>query len=209
MKYEWKKIEKDNYLPKEKPTLIDIHKMKFFVIEGKGDPNTSLEFQDTIEALYSLSYSIKMRPKSGITPDGYFYYTVFPLEGVWDIFDKEKGYSVLNKDNLVYSLMIRQPDFVTDDLARKTILLVKQKKPKESLEKVEFETIEEGLCIQMMHIGSYDDEQKTFDIMEQYCEENNLVRSSHTHREIYLSDPRRVSKDKMKTVLRFMVKYKQ
>ena len=208
MKYEWRKNDKELYLPKTKPTLIEIPRMPFFVIDGKGNPNTSSSFEQAIGALYSLSYSIKMLPKGGVMPDGYFEYNVFPLEGVWDIDNKDIEYTSLTKDNLVYSLMIRQPDFVTKSLALDTIEKVKIKKPNKELDNVHFEAIDDGLCVEMMHIGSYDDEQKSFDIMEKFCEENNLVRLSKTHREIYISDPRKTSPDKMKTVLRFRVERK-
>lgn len=208
MKYEWRKNDKELYLPKTKPTLIEIPRMSFFVINGKGNPNTSLSFKQAIGALYSLSYSIKMLPKGGAMPVGYFEYSVFPLEGVWDIDNKDIEYTSLTKDNLVYSLMIRQPDFVIKSLALDTIEKVKIKKPNNELDNVRFEVIEEGLCVEMMHIGSYDDEQKSFDIMEKFCEKNNLIRLSKTHKEIYISNPRRVSPDKMRTVLRFRVERK-
>jgi hypothetical protein len=206
MKYEWKKVEKNNYLPKESPSLIEIPKMNFFVIDGVGDPNTSEHFRKSIEALYGLSYTIKMSPKKGIVPDGYYEYTVFPLEGIWDINDKERGFSKNDKDNLKYSLMIRQPDFVTNDLASKVIEELKVKKPNEALNDARFEQIEDGLCVQMMHIGSFDDEPKSFSKMEEYCKNNNLIRTSLTHREIYLSDPRKSEESKRRTVIRFSVR---
>lgn len=208
MKIEWRKNDRALYLPKTVPALIEVPTKNYFVIDGKGDPNTTPDFQDAIEALYSLSYNIKMGPKSGKIPMGYYEYTVFPLEGVWDIDNKEIDYSALTKDNLLYSLMIRQPDFVTNDLALTTIESVKLKKANNSLTKVRFESIDEGLCVQMMHIGKYDDEPKTFTIMEQFCEDNNLLRISKTHREIYISDPRKTEENSRKTVLRFRVKHR-
>lgn len=206
MKYEWRKKEKDIYLPKAEPILIEVPKMKYFIINGEGDPNNSPSFQEAIEALYGLSYTIKMMPKNGIAINNYYEYTVYPLEGVWDIKDKNIEFSNLTKNNLVYSLMIRQPDFVTEDVAKEALELVKKKKPSDVLNLAIFKTLEEGLCVQMMHIGHYDDEDKSFNVMEQFCKDNNLARLSKIHKEIYLSDPRKVTPNKMKTVLRFKVK---
>jgi hypothetical protein len=209
MKYEWKKEEKDLYLPQSKPTIIKVPKMNFFVIDGEGDPNTSEEFSDAIGALYSLSYGVRMMPKSGTTPKGYFEYTVYPLEGVWDMkVDENTDFVKLNKSKFIYSLMIRQPDFVDKKLASDILEKVRNKKPNKLLDKVRFESIEDGLCVQMMHIGSYDDEPKSFNEMLKYCEENGYVRKCHNHREIYLSDFRKVDKDKLKTVVRFWIEKK-
>jgi hypothetical protein len=207
MKYEWKKKEKNIYLPKEEPSLVNINAMPFICVDGMGDPNTSSDFRDAIEVLYSLSYAIKMMPKNGITPFGYYDYTVFPLEGIWDLADPTKCFNIMDKSNLKFTLMIRQPDFVTEELFLKAIDIVKKKKQLKLLEKVEFKTIEDGLCVQMMHIGPFDEEATSFSLMEKFCENNNLKRTVKTHREIYLSDFRRVSKDKLKTVLRIMVKH--
>jgi hypothetical protein len=207
MKYEWRKVEKEYYLPKTKPTLIKIKPMKFFIVDGKGDPNTSQDFKNAIETLYGLSYGIRMMPKSGVTPKGYFEYTVYPLEGVWDMENAPVNHEKLNKDEFIYSLMIRQPDFVDNALVLDIINKTKQKKSELNFDKVRFEQIDEGLCVQMMHLGSYDDEPKSFALMDEFCKANNLIRTSHTHREIYMSDPRKGSVDKRKTIIRFMVKY--
>ncbi|WP_337999052.1 GyrI-like domain-containing protein [Carnobacterium sp. 17-4] len=176
----------------------------FFTIEGKGNPNSE-PFKKHIEILYGLSYAIKMMPKKGLTPEGYFDYTVFPLEGHWDLDKKGRKLDYLNKDHLVYKLMIRQPDFVTEELFQYALESVKQKKATTLLDAVQFETITEGLCVQSMHIGSYDNESETFDLMEQYCSQNNLKRAEKTHKEIYISDARRTATEKLKTVLRFKV----
>lgn len=208
MKSEWKKLEKDVYLPKTKPSLITIKPMNYFVIDGEGDPNVSQDFNDAVQALYSLSYGIKMMPKSGVTPDGYYEYTVYPLEGIWDMIEAPIDLHKLDKSKFKYSIMIRQPDFVTKKLACEMINRTIEKKKISALEHARFETIEDGLCVQMLHIGSYDNEAKSFDIIHQFCEANGLERTSHSHREIYLSDPRRTSKDQLKTVLRVMVKHK-
>lgn len=207
MKHDWKKNDKQFYLPKNKPETIVVPKFNFYTIEGKGNPNDDF-FADYIGVLYSLSYAVKMSPKQGFAPDGYQEYTVFPLEGVWDIDDEaKKNYNgTLDKNTLVFKLMMRQPDFVTAGFAFETIERTKKKKPHQLLEKVKFETIEEGLCVQMLHEGSYDSEPASFAKMKEFADGKNLERISLLHREIYLSDARKVAADKLKTVLRYSVK---
>jgi hypothetical protein len=206
MKHEWKKAEKVWYLPKQKPELVKIPPFNFFSVTGQGDPNKK-PFADNIGILYSLAYAVKMSPKNGFAPGGYFDYTVYPLEGVWDLTEEAKKIQshVLDKSSLIYNLMIRQPDFVTPDYALEIIERTKKKKPHPLLENVVFERIEESYCVQMMHVGSYDDEPATFSEMEEFCKQSKLTRLSMQHREIYLSDFRKVSPDKLKTVLRFKV----
>ena len=204
MKHEWKKHEKEFYVPKNKPEARAIPTFNFFTIEGKGNPNNEF-FGEYIGVLYSLAYAIKMSPKKGITPKGYFEYTVYPLEGVWDISEEaKKSYDgTLNKDELLFKLMIRQPDFVTEEFAEQVIANTKKSKPHELLNQVKFEQIEEGPSVQMLHIGSYDNEPASFQQMEAYTKTNGLRRKCMTHREIYLSDVRKVEPEKLKTVLRF------
>ena len=204
MKYEWKKMDKEIYLPAQKPQLIEIPKYNYFLISGEGNPNAD-DFAEAVQALYSLSYSVKMMPKKGKTPEGYYDYTVFPLEGFWDLKEGKRTTGKFNKDDLVYTIMIRQPDFVDDKLANEVIATVKKAKPLRFLEKVTFGRFDEGLSLQIMHIGPYDEEPKTFRILEDYCLKNRLIRKSLTHKEIYISDVRRVEPDKMKTVIRIQV----
>lgn len=206
MKHEWKKQEKELYLPKNKPETVHIPKFKFYTIEGAGNPNDDF-FADYIEVLYTLSYGVKMSPKKGIAPQGYFEYSVYPLEGVWDITEEaRKTYAgAINKDDLVFKLMIRQPDFVDGDFAMQILELTKKKKPNDLFDKVHFEEIAEGDCIQMLHQGSYDNEPESFRIMEAFAEKENYRRKSKIHREIYLSDARKTPPDKLRTVLRFGV----
>ena len=130
MKHEWKKNEKQFYLPKNKPELISVPEFKFFTIEGNGNPNDEF-FAEYIGVLYSLSYGIKMSPKKGIEPKGYFDYTVYPLEGVWDLNEKAKKSfdGTINKNDLVFKLMIRQPDFVDKDFALQILEQTTKKKP--------------------------------------------------------------------------------
>lgn len=207
MKHEWRKKEKEIYLPKTRPGIINVPEFKFLTIEGEGNPNNEF-FSEYISVLYSLSYPIKMTLKKQETkPKGYSDYTVYPLEGVWDINDEAKKMFTgkINKDDLVFKLMIRQPDFVDGNFFAQMLEITKKKKPNELLNNVKFEKIEEGKCVQMLHVGSYDDERKSFKIMEEFARENNLTRLSKVHREIYLSDFRKVAPEKLKTVLRFKV----
>lgn len=204
MKHEWRKKEKDRYLPKKTPELVQIPPYQFLTISGRGNPNNEA-FSEYISVLYSMSYAIKMTLKKEQEIDGYFDYTVYPLEGVWDISEEAKKTfnGILNKDDLVFTLMIRQPHFVTARFVQKMKVLTKARKPHPLLDQVKFEKIEEGLCIQMMHIGSYDNEQESFEIMEAFANQKGFHRKSKIHREIYLSDFRKVAPENLKTVLRF------
>jgi hypothetical protein len=206
MKHDWKKEEKAFYAPKNKPEQVHLPSMNFFSIRGEGNPNHPA-FAEYIGVLYSLSYAVKMSPKSEHAPIGYFEYSVYPLEGLWDITDeaKQKPMETLDKDALTFNLMIRQPDFVTTAYASAIIEQVKKKKPHPLLDKVRFETIEEGNCVQILHLGSYDNEAQSFATMEAFAQHQGLVRKYKTHREIYLSDARKTAADKLKTILRFQV----
>lgn len=205
MKQEWRRHEKNYYLPKCIPEIILIPPFNFFSIKGTGNPNNA-SFGEYIEALYSLSYAVKMSYKWDIHPSNYFEYTVYPLEGVWDIADKSKqSGGAVDKDNLAFDLMIRQPSFVTPEFAGHILSLTKRKKTNPLLNSVEFKTVAEGMSIQMLHNGSYDSEPASFKIMEKYASDNNLSRLSKVHREIYLSDPRKTVEEKLRTVLRFKV----
>jgi hypothetical protein len=205
MKYEWRKKEKELYLPSAKPTKIVVPPLKYFTLMGKGNPNSEA-FKESVEALYALSYAIRMLPKKGTTPEGYYEYTVFPLEGVWDLDEVGRQLEQLDKDRLVYKLMIRQPDFVSDDLFSMAKELSAKKISEDLLLAAKFEEIEEGLCVQCMHIGDYDSEPETFSKMHDFCSANNITRTDKRHREIYISDPRKTEATKLKTVLRFKAK---
>lgn len=207
VKHEWRKKEKGIYLPKKKPELITIPKFHYLSIYGEGNPNSPL-FTEHIQALYSVAYAIKMTLKKiTVVPENYTDWTVYPLEGVWDISENaKKNYKgVLNKDELVYNLMIRQPEFVTTDFFIEMLEFTKKKKPHKLLEHIQFTEITEGLCIQMLHVGSYDNENETFEKMEAFANAKNLKRKSKIHKEIYLSDFRKVAQEKLKTVLRFQL----
>lgn len=207
MKYEWRKQDKDIYLPKDKPVITTLKPMQYLTIKGKGNPNKD-RFKDCTQTLYSLSYPIKMTMKK---KDAELDYTVFPLEGIWDFSEEGRtlyleGHNVVDlKDYLVYTLMIRQPDFVTSDFFEEIRNVVFNKKKNELVLEAKLETIEEGLVCQMLHKGSYDDEPKSFELMEAFCQQQGYKRVSKIHKEIYLSDPRKVSEEKLKTTLRFQV----
>ena len=207
MKHEWRKKEKNFYLPKTKPEIVNIPAFKFITISGEGNPNSS-HFADCVSVLYPISYAIKMNPKKmEHPPKGYNDYTVYPLEGIWDLNEeaKKKYEGVLNKDDLVFKLMIRQPDFVTKDFFTEMLEHTKRKKPHKLLSELNFETIEDGKCIQMMHLGHYDNEPDSFEKMENFAKKQGVKRLSKAHREIYLSDFRKVTPEKLKTVLRFQL----
>lgn len=207
MKHEWRKKEKNYYIPKAKPEIVNMEKFKFIQIKGSGNPNSE-KFSERVGVLYSLAYAIKMMPKKGITPDGYFDYTVYPLEGIWDLDEEGRLKNEFDKNNLVYNIMIRQPDFVTKEVFDLAMEMTKKKKPNKLLDDVVFGEIEEGMCVQMMHIGPYDDEYKSFEVMKEFIKDNNLVIKSLAHREIYISDVRKTAPEKLKTVLRYMVEDK-
>lgn len=205
MKHEWRKVEKTFYLPQNKPEIIDIPEFQFITIDGEGNPNDSF-FADYIATLYSVAYPIKMTIKKEKGTD----FTVYPLEGVWDINETAKANfdGKINKEDFIFKLMIRQPDFVEVTFFEEILASIKKKKPNNLLKKVKFEKIADGKCLQMLHIGSYDDEPASFEIMETFAEKENFIRKSKVHREIYLSDFRKVAVEKLKTVLRFQIEKK-
>ena len=212
-KLDYKKEYKDLYLPKTKPMLIDVPNMKFIMVRGKGNPNSEKgEYQEAMSILYGLSFTIKMSKMGNNKIDGYFEYVVPPLEGFWWNKD-EKNVDYRNKENFEWYSMIRQPEFVTEDVFKWACNEVKEKKGID-ISKAEFKEFKEGLCVQIMHLGSYDDEPKTIDKINEYIIDNNLkndIGSSlkngmiRRHHEIYLSDPRRTATEKLKTVIRIPV----
>lgn len=204
MKHEWRKKEKNLYLPGRKPVLITVPEQNFLMISGKGNPNDE-EFSEKVGVLYSMAYAIRMMPKQGYTPEGYYEYTVYPLEGIWDLTEEGRKMSILDKDELVYTIMIRQPEFVTQDVVDRAFENVRKKKPHPLLDEVTFDSMEDGLAVQMMHIGPYDDEPRSFEQMKQFIHENNLAITTLVHREIYISDARKTDPSKLKTVLRYRV----
>ena len=201
-KIDYKKDYKRFYVPRTEPEILEVPAMSYIMIDGSGDPNGG-DFAKATEALYSLTYAVKMSYKSDEVPAGYYDYTVFPLEGIWDLLDYARP--ATDKDNLKYTIMIRQPDFLTEQGFARFLERTKKKKPNPFLEVARFERSADGLSCQMMHIGSFDGEPASFARMEAYCEANGYIRTSKIHREIYLSDPRKTDSAKLRTVLRFPV----
>lgn len=205
VKLEWKKQEKQYYIPSESPQLIEIPAFNYFCISGKGNPNDAF-FAEYISALYTLSYAVKMDLKKNLP--GHTDYTVYPLEGIWQLGDNARPLQdgTLNKDNLIFNLMIRQPDSISKEYAQETIERTKKKKPTPLWDQVKFESITDGLCIQMLHIGSYNSEAVSFARMETFAAQQQRTRTGKVHREIYLSDARKTAPEKQRTVLRFQIK---
>ncbi len=213
-KIDYKKEYKDLYLPKTKPTLIDVPNMKFIMVEGAGNPNDANgEYKEAIELLYSLSFTIKMSKLSKNKIEGYFEYVVPPLEGLWWQ-DGVNGIDYTHKENFKWVSMIRQPEFVTNEVFEWALKEVTNKK-KIDTSKASFKELKEGLCVQMMHIGSYDDEPETISKIDEYIKSNYLINdiygkledgTTRRHHEIYLSDPRRTNNCNLKTVIRIPVK---
>ena len=209
MKHEWRKQEKGLYVPKKnKPVIIEVPPMNYLTIEGVGNPNEEI-FSKKIETLYAVSYGIRMLPKKGITPEGYQEYTVYPLEGFWSLTKAGQAEETLNKNELTYQIMIRQPKFVTAELVAEVVEQTKSKKPNLYFDELQFETISEGLNIQQLHEGPYDTEPETIALMESYLAQEGYSRLSKNHKEIYLSG-RNTPDEKLKTVLRVKIgKYQE
>ncbi len=205
--FDYKKEYKDLYMPGDKPVLIDIPNMNFIMVDGSGDPNNSPAFQQATELLYGLSFTIKMSKMKGNQPEGYFEYVVPPLEGLWWL--DGGGFSFEKRDNWKWTLMIRQPEFVDDDVFKWAAHgELARKKPGLPLEKARFEAFSEGLCVQMMHIGPYSTEPETMNKINAFIRQEGLtdtLENAGKHHEIYLSDPRKSKPENMKTVLRHPV----
>ncbi len=208
MAFDFKKEYKEFYLPKNRPSILVIPEMKYIAVRGKGDPNCeSGEYKKAIGLLYGIAFTIKMSKKGNHQIDGYFDYVVPPLEGFWRQ-DGIDGIDYAHKENFSFISVIRLPDFVTKE-DFEWALSEATKKKKMDFSKVEFITVDEGLCVQCMHIGSYDDEPKTVELMHDFMNQQGYVldiSEKRLHHEIYLSDPRKVAPEKMKTVIRHPIK---
>ena len=208
MAFDFKKEYKEFYMPKNKPEIVNIPKANYIAVRGKGNPNEEGgAYQRAISVLYAVAYTLKMSYKTDYKIAGFFEYVVPPLEGFWWQ-DGICGVDYSNKATFNWISVIRLPDFITKkdfDWAVKTA----SEKKKVDCSKAEFLTIEEGLCDQIMHIGSFDDEPASLEKMDKYLEENGYDKDfsdTRLHHEIYLSDPRKFTPDKMKTVIRHPVK---
>ncbi|MCW2480787.1 GyrI-like domain-containing protein [Candidatus Symbiopectobacterium sp. NZEC135] len=202
--FDFKKEFRAQYQPKITPEIIEVPEMIVIAVDGSGDPNTSDSYKEAIEILYGLSYAIKMGNKDILE------YIVAPLEGFWIVDEeKENNSNILNKNRYIWTSFIRQPDFVENDVFIRAQTAVLKKKPHLNISRARLEIISEGLCVQAMHLGSWDDESKTVDAMHKYATSNGYIidmSDNRRHHEIYLSDPRKSVPEKMKTVIRHPVR---
>lgn len=208
MAFDFKKEYKEFYMPKNKPEIVDIPKANYIAVRGKGNPNEQGgAYQRAVGVLYAVAYTLKMSDKTNYKMEGFFEYVVPPLEGFWWQ-DNVEGVDYRNKDTFNWISVIRLPDFVTKadfDWAVETA----SKKKKMDCSGAEFFTVEEGICIQIMHIGSFDDEPATVAVMDAYLAENdyeNDLSDRRLHHEIYISDARKIAPEKWKTVIRYPIK---
>jgi hypothetical protein len=204
--FDFKKEYKNLYNPKKEPEIIDVPEMNFIMVEGSGDPNTSESYREAIETLYGLSYTIKMSKKDVTQPEGYFDFVVPPLEGLW-WFDEDyfNGEVKSRKDEFNWIMMIRQPDFVTEEVFETAKDLLSRKKPDLDISMAMLIEHKEGLCAQIMHIGPYDDEHFSVNKLEEHIKAKGyktVMEGWRQHHEIYLSDPRKSAPEKLKTIIR-------
>ena len=207
---DYKKEYKDLYQPKTTPTIVDVGEVQFIAVEGRGNPNEENgEYKRAIEVLYGVQYTIKMSKKGNTIPKGYFDYVVPPLEGFWWLENGEE-FSPEKKSNQQWISVIRLPEFV-DEKVFEWACEEASKKKKIDTTKAKLLKIKEGLCVQCLHIGAYDDEPTTLKLMNDFINENGLqldINEARRHHEIYLSDPTKTEISKLKTVLRVPVKKK-
>lgn len=208
MSFDYKKEYKEYYMPPKKPTIVNIPKMNYIAVRGQGNPNEEGgEYKQAIGLLYGIAFNIKMSYKGSHKIDGYFSYIVPPLEGLWWQ-EGKVGIDYTHKENFQWISMIRLPDFVKKEDFDWAVAEATQKKQTD-YSKVEFFTYEEGLCVQCMHIGSYDNEPATIQAMEQMAQENGYeidISKERFHHEIYLSDPRRAAEERLRTVVRHPIR---
>ena len=204
MKYEWRKANREIYQIKSEPCLIDVPAQSFIMIDGKGNPNAA-DFSERVGALYSLAYAIKMNYKKTAAEQEFTNFTVYPLEGLWQ--QEQEG--ELIKEELIYTIMIGQPDFITGEMVKKALEQVRVKKPNPLYDEIRFEEMTEGSCVTVLHLGPFDQEPQSFAKMDTFCQNHQLTRISNTHREIYLNNLNRTDPRKLKTILRYKVQKDQ
>ena len=208
MAFDFKKEYKEFYMPARRPSIVTVPKMNYLAMRGSGNPNAeNSEYKNSIGLLYSIAFTIKMSYKGAHKIDGYFEFVVPPLEGFWW---QENVVAIDNadKDGFNFVSLIRLPDFVAKD-DFDWAMQEATKKKKQDFSKVEFLTYYEGVCVQCMHIGSYDDEPKTIALMHKYISANGYeldINKRRYHHEIYLSDPRKCAAEKLKTVVRHPIR---
>ena len=208
MAFDFKKEYKEFYMPKNKPQIVEIPRANYIAVRGKGDPNDEHgTYKQAIGVLYAIAYTLKMSYKTNYKINGFFEYVVPPLEGFWWQ-DGVNGVNYADKNSFNWIALIRLPEFVEKNDFEWAVATASKKK-KLDCSSAEFLTIDEGLCVQIMHIGSYDDEPATVELMDKFLAENgyeNDFSDTRLHHEIYLSDARRVAPEKLKTVIRHPVK---
>lgn len=208
MAFDYKKEYKEFYMPKNKPSVVLVPSMNYIAVRGKGNPNIEgSEYKESIGLLYGVAFTIKMSKKGNRQIEGYFDYVVPPLEGFWWQ-NNIKGIDYTHKEDFNFISVIRLPDFVTKADFDWAIKEAEEKKQKD-FSKVEFFTYNEGLCVQCMHIGPYDDEPRTVKLMSEFMAEEGYeldITDERFHHEIYLSDVRRTAPERIKTVIRHPVR---
>mgnify|MGYP003396906281 CR=1 FL=1 len=208
MAFDFKKEYKEFYMPKNKPQIVDVPKANYIAVRGTGDPNEEGgAYQQAISVLYAVAYTLKMSYKTDYRIEGFFEYVVPPLEGFWWQ-DNVDGVDYTDKSTFNWISVIRLPDFVSENDFKWAVETATKKK-KLDCSLAEFLTIDEGLCVQIMHIGPFDNELETVAIIDGFLEENGYVNdfsNSRLHHEIYLSDARKVDPEKWKTVIRHPIR---
>lgn len=210
MAFDFKKEYKEFYMPKNKPQIVEVPSMNYIAVRGQGNPNKENgEYQRAIGVLYAVAYTLKMSYKTDHKIEGFFEYVVPPLEGFWWQ-DKTVGVDYTDKDNFQWLSVIRLPDFVTEQDLAWAVATASEKK-KLDCSTAQFVTIEEGLCVQIMHHGSFDLEPETIAIMDDYLDARgyeNDFNGCRKHHEIYMSDARKVAPEKWRTVIRHPIRKK-
>ena len=208
MAFDFKKEYKEFYLPKDKPEIVTVPAANFIAVRGKGNPNEEGgAYQEAIGVLYAIAYTLKMSYKTDYHIEGYYEYVVPPLEGFWWQ-DGVEGVDYTNKASFNWISVIRLPDFITRENFQWAVDTAQRKK-KIDCSSAEFLTIDEGLCVQIMHNGPFDDEPATVALMDEYIKQKGYVNDfsdKRLHHEIYMSDARKVAPEKWKTVIRHPIR---
>lgn len=204
-KLDFKKEFKDLYLPGKKPIEIEVPPIRYFMMDGKGEP-LGESYQNAMSVLYSLTFTVKMSKMGSWQPEGYVDYVLPPLEGLWDVDPTDV---TKTRDDWTWTSMIRQPDFVTEEVFQWALEQAKRKNPKTNYDGVRLQVWQEGLCVQAMHIGPYSEEPTTVAAIYEYMKQNSLApdyTEERRHHEIYMSDPRKSKPENRRTVLRLPAK---
>ncbi len=208
MAFDFKKEYKEFYMPKNKPEIVNVPAANYIAVRGQGNPNEADgAYQKAIGILYSVAYTLKMSYKTDYKIGGFYEYVVPPLEGFWWQ-DGVDGVDYTDKDSFQWISVIRLPDFVTKKDFEWAVETATKKK-KTDCSAAEFLTIDEGLCVQIMHLGAFDDEPATIAIMDKFLSDNGYAddfSNTRLHHEIYMSDARKVAPEKWKTVIRHPIR---